>query len=51
MNKVLEKILVKIKFELDSITDDSSYNSDEEAIKRANELFDFYCKVKNEMED
>lgn len=51
MEQILEKILAKIKIELDSIRKDSNYNADESAIKRAYELFNFYCLVKNEMED
>lgn len=49
MEKILELIESKIRVELNSITSNSDYDSDEIAIQRANELVILYFKVKGEM--
>lgn len=49
MEKILELIESKIRIELNSITSNSDYDSDEIAIQRANELVILHFKVKGEM--
>lgn len=49
MEKILELIESKIRVELNSITSNSDYDSDEIAIQRTNELVILYFKVKGEM--
>lgn len=49
MEKILELIESKVRIELNTITSNSDYDSDEIAIRRARELLSLYFKVKGEM--
>lgn len=49
MEKILELIESKVRIELNTITSNSDYDSDEIAIRLARELLSIYFKVKGEM--